>query len=53
MLSAFAIFLLFLVVKIFFMINEQENRINELCERLSNIERDALKITFDKRNEKR
>jgi len=29
------------------MIGEQEDRMDELCERLSKIERDAVKITFD------
>jgi hypothetical protein len=31
---------------------DQETRIDELEERLSKLERDAVKITFDKKNEK-
>ena len=28
------------------MLSEQEDRIDELCDRLSKIERDAIKMTF-------
>lgn len=47
MLIVMGIFFVVLIFKIFSMIGEQEDRIDELCERLSKIERDAVKITFD------
>ena len=47
MLIVMGIFFVALMFKIFSMIGEQEDRIDELCERLSKIERDAVKITFD------
>jgi hypothetical protein len=40
------------VFKIFSMIGGQEDRIDDICDRLSKIERDAIKITFNKKNEK-
>jgi hypothetical protein len=42
-----------LVYKIFSMIGEQEDRTEEICRRISNLEKDAVKITFDKKNEKK
>jgi hypothetical protein len=36
-----------MVWKVFSMIGEQEDRIDELCERLSNLEKSAMKMTFD------
>lgn len=48
MLIVMGIFFVALIFKIFSMIGEQEDRMDELCERLSKIERDAVKITFDK-----
>ena len=47
MYTAMGIFVVVLIFKLFSMIGEQEDRIDELCERLSKIERDAVKITFD------
>ena len=47
MFTAMGIFVVVLIFKLFSMIGEQEDRIDELCERLSKIERDAVKITFD------
>lgn len=40
--------ILFIVIlfKLFSMLSEQEDRIDELCDRLSKIERDAIKMTF-------
>jgi hypothetical protein len=43
------ILFIILVWKIFSMIGEQEDRIDELCDRLSKLEQDAVKITFDDR----
>jgi hypothetical protein len=47
MFTAMGIFVVVLIFKLFSMIGEQEDRMDELCERLSKIERDAVKITFD------
>jgi hypothetical protein len=41
------------VWKSFYMITKQEDRIDELCERLDKLERDALKITFEKEDERK
>jgi hypothetical protein len=35
------------------MIIKQESRIDELCERLDRLERDALKIIFEKKDERK
>ena len=47
MFTAMGIFVVVLIFKLFSMIGEQEDRIDELRERLSKIEHDAVKITFD------
>jgi hypothetical protein len=39
-----------MVFKIFSMVGEQEDRIDELCDRLTKLEQDAVKIRFDDKN---
>lgn len=52
MVVLFCIFFILLLFRIFFMVGNQEDRIEELEDRLSKIERDAIKMTF-KNDEKR
>jgi hypothetical protein len=47
MFTAMGIFFAALIFKIFSMVGEQEDRIDELCDRLTKLEQDAVKITFD------
>jgi hypothetical protein len=47
MLAVSIFLLLALSIKIFSVIGEQEDRIDELCDRLTKLEKDAVKITFD------
>lgn len=47
MLIVLGIIFVAMVFKLFSMIGEQEDRIDEICERLSKIERDAIKMTFE------
>jgi hypothetical protein len=47
MVIVFGIFFVVMIFKLFSMIGEQEDRIDELCDRLDKLEQDAVKITFD------
>jgi hypothetical protein len=47
------IFFAVLIFKIFSMVGELEDRIDELEERLDNLERDAVKITFDRKEDEK
>jgi hypothetical protein len=47
MVIVFGIFFVVMIFKLFSMIGEQEDRIDELCDRLTKLEQDAVKITFD------
>ena len=51
MFTAMGIFFAVLIFKIFSMVGELEDRIDELEERLDKLERDAVKITFDNRED--
>lgn len=53
MLALLGILFIAIIFKLFSMLSEQEDRIDELCDRLSKIERDALKITFEKKDERK
>jgi predicted AAA+ superfamily ATPase len=47
MVIVFGIFFVVMIFKLFSMIGEQEDRIDELWDRLDKLEQDAVKITFD------
>jgi hypothetical protein len=47
MVIVFGIFFVVMIFKLFSMIGEQEDRIDELCDRLDKLEQDAVKITFN------
>ena len=53
MFTAMGIFFAVLIFKIFSMVGELEDRIDELEERLDNLERDAVKITFDRKEDEK
>lgn len=53
MLALLGILFIVIIFKLFSMLSEQEDRIDELCDRLSKIERDALKITFENKDERK
>lgn len=46
MIVLLCIFLILLLFRVFVMLGEHEDRIDELEDRLSKIERDAIKMTF-------